>query len=461
MKLFDNLNPMDFRYYGRNKLLFDEVQPYLSENAMINYMGKVEVALVQALAGRGLCSQDVVAEVEKSCSQLKAEEVYAEEDRIRHNIRALVNCIRKRVSDKAKPYVHFTTTSHDIICTAETLRLKEFTEKVLLSKMLDFEKTLINLAKREKDTVQIGRTHGQHAEPLTFGFTIAEYVSRFGARIQKVKESANELRGKISGAVGAYNASSLFFDDAEKFEKEVLALLGLRPATHSTQVTEPEYMADYVHAIISTFGVIANLADDMRQLQRSEIAEVGEVFGKDQVGSSTMPHKRNPINFENVKSMWKAYMPRMITLYSDQISEHQRDLTNSASSRYVPELVAAFTASLDRINKVMSRLVVDKENIKANFDRNADMIIAEPLYILLAAHNHSNAHEHVRKLTLESQKSGRKLQELVFEDKTLKQYLDKFTEKQLNILKNPMLYIGQASKKAERVCKHWGIELEI
>jgi adenylosuccinate lyase len=285
------------------------------------------------------------------------------------------------------------------------MRYKEFTENVLLPELIKFEKTLINLALREKNTLQIGRTHGQHAEPITFGFTIANYVSRFGSSILRIKKAANNLRGKIAGAVGAYNASHLFFDDPEKFEEEVLDELNLKPSPISTQIIEAEFLVDYIHSIIASFGILANIADDMRHLQRSEIAEVGEFFEGKQVGSSTMPQKRNPINFENVKSIWKEIMPRIITIYSDQISEHQRDLTNSASMRFVPEILTGFFVSVNRLNRVMSNLVVDKKNMKKNFDLNKDLIIAEPLYILLAAHNHPDAHEYVREKTLESQKT--------------------------------------------------------
>ena len=118
----------------------------------------------------------------------------------------------------------------------------------------------------------------------------------------------------------------------QTFEEEVLKTLGLEPSSHSTQIVEPEPTTDLVHATVSAFGVIANLADDMRQLQRSELAEVGELFDKTQVGSSTMPHKRNPINFENAKSFFLEYSPRMLTRYMNQISEHQRDLTNQSGS---------------------------------------------------------------------------------------------------------------------------------
>ena len=461
INIFDTISPLDFRYYGRNEGVFQKLQPYLSENAMIRHMAKVEAALANILAKKGICSRKIAEEVEKACKKTTAEEVYSEEDKLRHNVRALVNCIRSKVSDKAKPYVHFTATSHDIIATADALRYKDFTNNALLPLLMEFESTLIGLSLREKNTLQVGRTHGQHAVPITFGFAIAQYVSRFGNSIIKIRKSANNLRGKIAGATGSYNASSLFFDDPEKFEKEVLAEIGLKASPVSTQIPEHEFMLSYINAVMQSFGVLANLADDMRHLQRSEIAEVAEVFGEKQVGSSTMPQKRNPINFENVKSLWKAFMPRIVTLYEDQISEHQRDLTNSASSRFVPEILAAFYISVARLNKTMKNLVVDKSSIKRNFDMNKELIVAEPLYILLAAHGHPDAHETVRQLTLKSQSAKKPLQEIIKKEHSLKPYLKKFSKRQIEIITSPEKYTGIAAKKAESVCNYWKKELRI
>jgi adenylosuccinate lyase len=453
--IFLNLSPLDHRYYASNEALFDELSAYFSENAYIRYELKVEAALAKALAARGICSKAVAQEIAGACEAVEPAEVYQEEETTKHNIRALVNCIQRRVSDAAKPYVHFTTTSVDIMDSATALRFKEATEKLVLPKMLELEALLIKIARREKATLQVGRTHGQHAVPITFGFAMAEYVARFGSRIEAVRESAVNLRGKIAGAVGAYNASSLFFDDPLQFETEVLAELGLKPAVYSNQIVEPEYLTDYCHAIVSAFGVLANLADDIRHLQRTEIAEVGEVFEAGQVGSSTMPHKRNPWNFEHVKSMWKTFMPRMITLYADQISEHQRDLTNSASGRFVPELVVGFTAAVDRMTRVMGKLVVDKANMQRNFDATKEMVIAEPIYILLASLNHPDAHEAVRALTLESQKTRKSLRQLLVERSDLFPYWEQLTPKQREILEHPEKYNGWAEKKTELLCKMW------
>ncbi|MBI2659041.1 adenylosuccinate lyase [Candidatus Woesearchaeota archaeon] len=450
ISIFDTISPLDFRYYSRNKKIFAKLQPYLSESAFIKYALKAESALAKALAKNKIC---------KACRNVTPEQVYAEEDRIRHNIRALTNCIRNKVGDEAKPFVHFTATSYDIIATADALRYKEFTNNALVPELLKFESTLINLALREKGTIQIGRTHGQHAEPITFGFAIAQYVSRLGNSILKIKRSANNLKGKMAGAVGAYNASSLFFDEPVKFEEQVLAELGLKASPISTQIVEAEFLVDYLNNIISAFGVIANLADDMRHLQRNEIGEVGEFFESKQVGSSTMPQKRNPINFENVKSMWKEFMPRMTTMYMDQLSEHQRDLTNSASMRFIPEMLAGFYVSAVRLDKVMSGLAVDKQNMERNFGMGKNMIIAEPLYILLAANGHPDAHEYVREMTLKSQLTKQPLISLVKKDESIRHYFKKFSKKQLEMINNPEKYTGIAEEKAEMVCGYWKKEL--
>ncbi len=461
INLFDAISPLDFRYYGRNRKIFEKLQPYLSEAAFIKYALKVESALANALAKNKICPQKIADEIEKACKQVTPEQVYLEEDRIKHNIRALANCIRNKVSEEARPFVHFTSTSYDIIATADAWRYKDFANNVLASELVKLESTLIGLALREKDTIQIGRTHGQHAEPITFGFAIAQYVSRLGSSIIRIRKSANNLRGKMAGAVGSYNASSLFFNDPVKFEEDVMNEIGLKPSPISTQIVEPEFLVEHLNTIVSAFGVIADLADDMRHLQRNEIGEVGEYFEAKQVGSSTMPQKRNPINFENVKSMWKAIMPRMMTLYMDQTSEHQRDLTNSASMRFIPEILAGFYVSIARLEKVMSGLAVDKENMERNFNMNKHMIVAEPLYILLAANGHPDAHEYVREMTLKSQAERKPLIELVKKDKSIQSYLKKLSRKQLGILYSPEKYTGIASRKTEIVCEQWKRELKI
>ncbi len=458
--IFANLSPLDHRY-SLNQAEYAQYSKYLSEEARIRYQARVEVALVKVLVRQGICPQVIADQIEAAVRGLRPEEVYAEEGKTRHNIRALVNCIQQRVSSEARPYVHFTATSFDIVDTANSLCYKEVSRELIIPTLLKLQTILMEIAIREKETVQIGRTHGQHAVPITFGFAVAEYVSRLGNRIEAIKESSQRLKGKIAGAVGAYNASHLFFVEPEEFEAQVLAELGLEAASHSTQIVEPEFLTDFFHSLISCFGVLASLSDDMRHLQRSEIAEIGEYFAKDQVGSSTMPHKRNPVNYENIKSLWKQFMPRMLTLYQDQLSEHQRDLTNSASSRFNPEIIVGLLSAAKRLNGVLQQLAVDHQSIRRNLELNRELIIAEPLYILLASYGHSDAHEVVRKLTLEARQTKTTLRELVQVKAELKPYWDIFTPKQREVLLHPEKYTGIAAEKTERVVNYWREQLAL
>jgi len=157
--------------------------------------------------------------------------------------------------------------------------------------------------------------------------------------------------------------------------------------------------------------------------------------------------------------MWKQFAPRMMTVYADQISEHQRDLSNSASQRFLPEIIVGLMNSALRMNRIMSRLVTDEERMRENLARTEGMIAAEPLYILLAAHGHPDGHEAVRKLTLEAQGSGRSLGELALEDEELAPYLERFSEEQRAILAEPARYTGIAAEKARGVCDLWAERL--
>lgn len=452
--VYDSISPVDYRYWDK------EVASFLSENGFTRYKCRVELALVKALQRRSKCSEDVVIQVECACENVTTEEVYTEEKRIGHDIRALVNCLGKKVSDEARRFVHMTATSFDISDTANAARYKDCIEQVVVPSLLALHEVLAKMAVREAETVQIGRTHGQHAVPITFGFAIAEYVSRLGSCIQNLKGLAQKLPGKFSGAVGAYNASSLFFDDPEVFEQQVLAELGLHPADHSTQIVQPEPLARLLYECALTAGVLANLSDDMRHLQRTEIGEVGEEFGADQVGSSTMPQKRNPINFENGKSMWKIIAPRIMTVLMDQLSEHQRDLTNSASARTYGEIMGYLVACAKRLARTMGKLRVDAENLRKNFNMQGDMMGAEALYISLAAVGHPEAHEAVRQVVQRARLEGGSLSAAVQQEKSLEPYIRRMSFRQARSYAMPgQNYTGIATRRACEIAMSWSLEL--
>jgi adenylosuccinate lyase len=459
MNPFDAASPFDARYYFADQGFFEKLSPYVSENAQVRYLARVEAALAETLADYKVCPRKAAAEIARAAKNVKPEEVYEEESRIQHNIRALVNCISKHVSAKAKPYVHLFATSADIMDTARALCLVEVTRDVIVPDLIALEKQLIAMARAYAGTPQMGRTHGQHAVPMTFGFAVALYVSRVGQRIESIVQAAKNLRGKFAGAVGAYNALALLSKEPAEVEAALMKKLGLVPPEISTQVTQPEYIADYVYALTACWGVFANLADDFRHLQRSEIRELRDRKASDPktqiVGSSTMPHKVNPKDFENVKSMWKAYVPRLMTVLMDQISEHQRDLTNSASMRFVMEHVAAFAYAIHRLSMTLSAVEPDMARMREVLEGGKDPITAEPLYVLLAMHGHPEGHEKARVLARDARIQKRPLSQLLREDASIASYLAKMSPQQLAILDDPAKYLGAAEDRTLALCDEW------
>jgi len=456
---FDAISPLDSRFYGGDAQLYAALHPYLSEEGRVRAQAKAEAALARALAEEGIAPETAADAIAAAADRIGAAEVYAEEARIGHDVRALVNLIRAKVPEDARRFVHLGATSMDVVDTANAWRYREAVERVLLPRLGLLASRLIALAEGEADTAQAGRTHGQHAVPITFGFAVAEYVSRLGGRILFLRSAARALPGKWSGAVGAYNAPSLLTKDPRALERRYLAHLGLVPASHSTQIVEPEAWSDLAHACVTALGVMANLADDMRHLQRTEIAEIAEGFRAQQVGSSTMPQKRNPVSFENVKSIWKAFMPRVITTYLDQISEHQRDLTNSASQRFSGELLAATAYAATRLGASIDGIRIDRDRMKANVGLSKGGIIAEALYVLLAKHGHHDAHEAVRRLTLEAERSGKGMLELAALDPDLRPVLASLTADERRVLDQPEEYRGLAADVARDVATTWRTRL--
>ncbi len=457
MELFEAVSPLDFRYYGGSEAFMERLMPFVSESGYVVYQAKVEAALVRTLAKHGICSHEIADEVEQAAKDVTAEEVYEEQARIRHNIRSLVNVLRRKISPKARSYVHLFATSADILDTATALRFKDMTQRIILPDLIKLETQLIQLSRQHAETVQIGRTHGQHAEPITFGYALALYVSRIGNRIELINRASHNLRGQFSGAVGAFNGLSLITENPEEIETDLLGELGLKASdTHtSTQCVEPESISDLAYAITSTYTILANFADDIRHLYRTEIAEVGRKYNPQLVGSSTMPHKINPEEFENVKSLWKAFVPRMMTVFMDSILEHQRDLTNSASSRFLTELLTAFDYSIFRLNRALDEMEAKTDNMRRNLELSVGDTIAEPIYLLLAYHGFPDAYDHIRKLVSQVHETGRSLSMLVWEDETLKPFLDKLTDQQRQVLRDPMKYIGASVQRTHATCDEW------
>jgi adenylosuccinate lyase len=447
---FSTIDPLDSRYYD------PEIARYLSERSRVAYQASVEAALARTLADFGVCSSDIAEAIEASCHAVRVEAVYQEEQTSKHDIKALVNIIKAGLPETAQPFVHFGATSYDIIATASALQLQQAVSELVVPRLAQLLDCLLTLTKQYASTVQIGRTHGQHAVPITFGFAMAEYVSRLGETIVALQELSGELHGKFSGAVGASNALSIFIEDPVEFEKKLLSYLGLKPAPYSTQIIPAENVIRLLDELTISGGIMANLSHDMRHLQRSEIAEVREHFDASQTGSSTMAHKRNPWNFENVISMSKQVTAQLVNANLNLSSEHQRDLTDSASSRFYTIPVACVAAMAQRLDRTMRLLEVDEANMQRNLHMSGGAIASEPLYLLLEKYGHTTAHEAAKAVSQEALDKQESLYDVLLRSDDLQSYCQQFKPDEHELLKNPeSRYTGLAEKKALTIHDYW------
>jgi adenylosuccinate lyase len=419
---------------------------------------------------RGALRPELKAALEQAGAEVSSAEVYAEEATTKHQIRALVQVLKRKVPPETAALVHLGATSADILDTALAYRMQGVTREIILPGLRDLERLLCDFVEQEAASPQVGRTHGQHAVPITLGFALAEYVSRLGKSILEIERRVQDLKGKLAGAVGAYNATVLITADPEALERLYLQELGLEPSEHATQLVEPEYLLRLLLEFNVAFGIIANLADDIRNLQRSEIGELRERFTEEQVGSSTMPQKRNPWNAEHVKSLWKAFMPRVMTFFMDQISEHQRDLTNSASQRFIADYVFGFCLGVSRMTSIIQGLEPDHERLLSNLQGEQGGIpggiMAEPAYLLLAETGVSDAHEVIRRITLRAEQEQCSFaQALSQEGPVLERIARKLVELGLvaspeeahAFFERPQAYCGLAVQKATAIARKYRV----
>ena len=446
----DGIDPLDGRYFDA------EISKHLSEKTRIIYQARLEGALASTLADWGICDKSLADEINKAAKNIDIEKVQKEEETTRHDIKAIVNTIKAEISDEAKPYVHFGATSYDIVSNASALQFKDAIQELVLPRLAELIETLTGLADTYKSQPQIGRTHGQHAVPITFGFALSEYVSRLRLSGEALHELSQNLHGKFSGAVGAYNALSIFIDDPIKFEKDILKKIGIQPSESSTQIVPAEVMIRLLDELAITSGIMANLAHDMRHLQRTEINEIRERFEEGQTGSSTMAHKRNPWNFENVVSMSKQVLGQIVSANLNISSEHQRDLTDSASARFYPIVLASVASMTKRLNSIMGKIEVDEQSMQKNLEMTAGAIAAEPLYLLFEKYGHTLAHEKAKKLAHTAIDLDQPLVDVITVDEEAKAYWDKFSEKEQAIITAPEKnYFGLATKKTEMIVKNY------
>lgn len=299
------------------------------------------------------------------------------EEETRHDVVAFTRAVSETLGDERK-WVHYGLTSTDVVDTALSYVLKQANE-ILQKDLENFIEILSNKAKEHKHTVMMGRTHGVHAEPTTFGLKLALWLEEMRRNLERFKMAADGVEfGKISGAVGTYANIDPFV------EAYVCEKLGLKPAPISTQTLQRDRHAFYMSTIALIATSIEKFAVEIRGLQKSETREVEEFFAKGQKGSSAMPHKRNPIGSENMTGLARVIRGYMTTAYENVPLWHERDISHSSAERIIlPDATIALNYMLNRFGNIVKNLTVYPENMKRNMDRTLGLIYSQRVLLAL------------------------------------------------------------------------------
>ncbi|QDA32479.1 adenylosuccinate lyase [Thermococcus indicus] len=436
------VHPIDYRYGS------EEMRRIWDEENKLQKLLDVEAALARAHAKVGNMPEESARVISERANTkwVKLDRVKEIEAEIHHDIMAVVKALSEVCGEHGK-YVHLGATSNDIIDTANALLIKE-SLAIVENDLKELRSILKNLAGEHKYTVCIGRTHGQHAVPTTYGMKFAiwlDEIQRHIDRIEEIKERV--LVGQISGAVGTMAS---FVDKGLEIQRLVMKDLGLKPARISNQIIQRDVYAELMMVLALIASTLDKIALEIRNLQRTEILEISEPFGRKQVGSSTMPHKRNPIRSEKVSGLARVLYSNVVPALLNNPLWHERDLTNSSVERVIlPESFLLLDEMLKSMKKVLSGLEFFPENIERNLYMTNNLIMAEPLMLKLTEKGmgRQEAHELVRGLAMKAFEENRDLIEVVRENKDVRRFLD---EDDLDSLK-PENYIGMAPQIVDNV----------
>ena len=415
------------------------------DEAKIRKWMAVEVALSKAHAALGNIPKDAPSKIEQGASKVKLERVLEIESEIHHDLMAMVKALSEQSGDAGK-YVHLGSTSYDIEDTATALIFMEAID-LLQEDLQTLAATLKRLAKENKKRVCIGRTHGQHAVPTTYGMKFALYYQEVRRSLERLNEARKRIAvGKMSGAVGTM---ATFGKQGPQIQELVMKELSLEPAKVTNQVIQRDRHAEVICCLALVAAAVEKVAKEIRNLQRTEILEISESFGKKQVGSSTMPHKRNPHKSERLCSLARIVRANVITAIENIPLEHERDLTNSANERAIfGESFVCTDYIVLELDKILNNLQFSDENIRRNLELTKGLIMAERLMIALTEKGmgRQEAHELVRTVAQEAFSSNRHLKELVIEKKIL-------DEKDADRIFDYSTYVGNAENIVEEATK--------
>jgi len=399
---------------------------------------QIEILVCEAMAKQEMIPQDAVETIKQKAS-FSVDRIQAIEETVKHDVIAFLTNVEESVGPDAR-FIHMGLTSSDILDTAFALQLKEAMLIIIggVRKLMD---VLKEKAFEHKKTAMIGRSHGIHAEPITFGLKLAVWYSEMQRNLRRLKQALDVISyGKISGAVGT------FANISPEIEKYVCEHLDLKPAEISTQIIQRDRHAQYFTALAILGGSIEKIAVEIRHLQRTEVGEVEEAFTSGQKGSSAMPHKKNPIGSENLSGLARLVRSNCIAAMENMALWHERDISHSSVERVIaPDSTILIDYMLNRLTEIMRNLVVNKNAMVRNLEKLQGLIFSQQILLALVKKGCSRQHAYsiTQKNSLRAWSTGEDFKGLILGDQDIQNYLDKREVSEIFSLKYHLKYVEQ------------------
>ncbi len=435
------IHPIEFRYGTA------EMKQVWSEESKLIKLLRVEAALARAEADIGMIPGDAADTIAAAVDSVKLERVNEIEDEINHDMMAVVMAMSEQCGTAGK-WVHFGATSSDMLDTQLALQIKE-SIALLRTKTIAVRDALVEMADKHKTTVCVGRTHGQIGVPTTYGLRFAVWASEMDRHLTRLDEL--EPRAAVGQMTGAVGTQAAFGTDGIEVQRRTMEYLGLGSVEVSTQIIQRDRHAEFVMWMANTVTTLDKICVEFRSLQRSEIAEIEESFGKKQVGSSTMPHKRNPIKSEQVCGLARIVRAMVEPELLNNTLWDERDLTNSSCERVIfPETCVLTDHILKLAEGIIANLRFFPENIKRNLELMRGLNMGEAVMIELAKRGvgRQEAHEIVRTSAMEARESGRHMKDVLMSRPEVTEFISAW---EIEGVMDPEGYIGTAVEQVEAV----------
>ena len=374
----------------------------------------VEVAATEALAEAGLVPKDAAKAIRER-ADFRLERIQEIEAEVRHDVIAFTTAVAEIVGPHAR-WFHYGLTSNDVVDTAQALLIAQ-ASAIIAEDLERLAEVLKRRAWEFKDTPQIGRTHGVHAEPITFGFKLANWYSETQRNIERFKAAAEGMRvGKFSGAVGTFAHLS------PELEEKICARLGLKAADISSQVIQRDRHANYVATLAVMASTLDKIATEIRHLQRTEVREAEEFFSEKQRGSSAMPHKRNPVTCEQISGLARVVRANAQAAFENVPLWHERDISHSSVERVIlPDSTTLIDYLLQKTTNLIDTMLVYPARMKANLDSTRGLVFSGQLLLDLVEHGVSreDAYRLVQGHAMRAWKEDLDFHDLVVHDKNI------------------------------------------